>query len=529
MNILVCDNVSPKGVAVLKDIPEFKVTVLDKKGTEDEFLEVAREMDAIVVRSQTKITRRVLDTCEHLKVVGRAGVGVDNVDVEAATEKGVVVMNTPSGNTISTAELTFSMMLALSRNIPQAHMSMKQGEWDRKAYAGVEVYDKSLGIIGLGRIGSEVAKRAQAFGMRVLAYDPYLSTERARALQVDLRELDELYAESDYITVHMPKTEETVGMINTQAFARMKAGVRILNCARGGIVVEHDLFQAIQEGKVAGAALDVYETEPPPTDLALRKLPQVIMTPHLGASTKEAQVNVGIEVAQAITDYLLKGEVRNAVNLPNLDAKTYALVKPYLRLGERLGRLVAQLSHGRNDRLVITYGGKVKEVPGDPISRCVLRGFLESVGGKDVNQVNVRSLADTLGLVVEEIKSSESTDFSEWMHVAAHAGDRTASSGGTVFGARHEPRIVRVNNQPVELIPDGVVLLLNNTDRPGMVGHLGSLMGKHNVNIASMSVSREQQGGKALTVLNLDSIPPQEAVKELQADPDLSNIRVVKL
>ena len=528
MKILVCDNVSPRGVAVFQAHSEFEVVVLDKM-SEDEFITHVGDAAAIVVRSQTKITSRVLEAAPKLKVVGRAGVGVDNVDVEAATARGVIVMNTPSGNTISTAELTFSMMLALSRNIPQANASMKKGEWKRKDFAGVEVYGKTLGIIGLGRIGSEVAKRALTFGMRVMAYDPYLNPERAKALQVELSELDGIYAEADYITVHLPKTDETSGMVNAAAFAKMKNGVRMLNCARGGIINETDLAEAIKSGKVAGAALDVYETEPPAEDFPLRELPQVIMTPHLGASTEEAQENVGIEVAEAISDLLLKGEVRNAVNLPNLDAKTYELVKRYLGLAEKLGRLIGQLAPKRIDRLVITYGGAAKEVPGDPISRCVLKGFLEPSAGKDVNQVNVRNLANARGLVIEEIKSNEDTDFTEWVHVAATAGDVRVSAGGTVFGAKHEPRIVRVNGQSVEIVPEGVILLLNNTDRPGMVGHLGTLMGKHNVNIASMSLSRETQGGKALTVLNLDTVPSDEALKEIEADPDISNVQTVKL
>lgn len=529
MKILVCDNVSPQGVEIFKGHSEFEVVIQDKKLTEEEFVPLMKDVTGLVVRSQTKVTRAVIEAAPQLKVVGRAGVGVDTVDVEAATSHGIVVMNTPGGNTISTAELTFSMLLALSRNIPQANASMKNGEWNRKAFSGVEIYGKKLGVIGLGRIGSEVAKRAQAFGMRVLAYDPYLSQERANALQVELKELDDLLAESDYITVHIPKTDETAGMIDAAAFAKMKDGVRILNCARGGIVKEADLYEAIQNGKVAGAALDVYESEPPTEDLPLRQLPQVIMTPHLGASTEEAQVNVGIEVAEAISDYLLKGEIRNAVNLPNLDAKTYERVKPYLRLAERLGRLVAQLAPRRNDRLVITYGGKVKEVPGDPISRCVLRGFLESAGGKDVNQVNVRTMADSLGLLVEEIKSNESTDFTEWMHVAAISGDRKVSAAGTVFGVKHEPRIVRINGRMVELVPEGVLLVLTNRDRPGIVGHLGTLMGKYKVNIANMSLSRDQVGGHALTVLSLDSVPPKEALEEITNDPDISNVHIVKL
>src|SRR2546426_4113179 len=507
MNVLICDPISPKGIEYFKQQPALKVTVLEKRLPEAELIPIVAETEAMVVRSETKVTRKVIEAAPKLKVVGRAGVGVDNVDVEAATQRGIVVMNTPSGNTISTAELTFAMLMALARKIPQAHMSMKAGEWNRKAFSGVEVYNKTLGILGMGRIGGEVARRAIAFGMRVLAYDPYLALSRAKALQVELVELDEIYARADFITIHMPMSDETRGMINAAAFAKSKAGVRVLNCARGGIVNEKDLCDAIQSGHVAGAALDVYEVEPAPKDFPLRDLPQVIMTPHLGASTEEAQENVGIEVAEAITDYLLNGAVRNAVNLPNLDAKTYALVKPYLTLAEKLGRLLAQLAPKRNDRLVITYGGKATEVPEDPITRFVLKGFLESAGGKDVNQVNVRTLANSLGLRVEEIKSNEETDYNEWLHVVVLSGGQRFSAGGTILGKRHQPRIVRLMGQPVEIVPEGILLLLNNKDRPGIVGHIGTLMARHGVNIARLSLHRDSAGGQALTGLHPDSAP----------------------
>lgn len=529
MKIIVCDPISPKGIAFLRQRPEFKVTVLEKRLSEAELIPLVQDTAALVVRSETKVTRAVMESAPSLRVVGRAGVGVDNVDVDAATQRGVVVMNTPGGNTISTAELTFSMLMALARKIPEAHASMKAGEWNRKAFSGVELHNKTLGILGLGRIGSEVARRAIAFGMRVVAYDPYLSLSRAKALQVELLELNDIYPQADFLTVHMPMSDETRGMVNASAFGKMKRGVRILNCARGGIVNETDLLAALDSGQVAGAALDVYETEPLPKDSPLRSNPRVIMTPHLGASTEEAQDNVGIEVAEAITDFLLNGAVRNAVNLPNLDAKTFAGVKPYLNLGEKLGRLLAQLAPKRNDRLVVTYGGKANELPTDPVTRAVLKGFLESPGGKDVNQVNVRTLAAGLGLLVEEVKSSEQIDFNEWLHVAAYSGEQKSSVGGTFFSSHHHPRIVRLGSQPVEIVPEGVLLLLNNTDRPGMVGHIGSLMGTHQLNIASMSLHRERAGGQALTVLNLDSVPAASVLEELRADPDISNVRVVKL
>lgn len=530
MKIVVCDPVSPKGIALLQQRSEFQVDVIGKKLPEAELLPRVKDAVALVVRSETKISRAVIDAAPLLKVVGRAGVGVDNVDVEAATARGVVVMNTPAGNTISTAELTFSMLLALARKIPQAAASMRAGEWNRKAFSGVELNGKSLGVLGMGRIGAEVARRARVFGMRVLAYDPYLSQARAQALDVELSQLDRVFAEADFITVHMPMTDETRGMVNASTIAKMKKGVRLLNCARGGIINEVDLLAGLQSGQVGGAALDVFEVEPPPADFALRALPNVIMTPHLGASTEEAQENVGIEVAEAITAFLLQGEVRNAVNLPALDAKTYAHLRPYMLLGEKLGRLLGQLAPKQLDRVYITYGGKARELPTtDPVTRAILRGLLEPSAGPELNYVNVRAAAANRGLVVEEKRSDEAVTFNEWLHVAAYSGTEKVSAGGTFFGSPDNPRIVRLFSTPTEIPISGVLLLVQNKDRPGIVGHLGTLLGRHKVNIASMSLSRDHAGGHALTTLNLDSVPPEEALAELRQDPDISSVRVVRL
>ena len=523
MKVLVCDNVSPKGVAHLEAQDALSVTLVEGVLTDEQLADA----EAVILRSATKMTRDAIGRAPRLRVIGRAGVGVDNVDVEAATERGIVVMNTPSGNTISTAELTFSMLMALARKIPQAHMSMKGGEWDRKAFAGTELSGKALGILGMGRIGSQVARRAIAFGMRVLAFDPYLSMSKARALQVELLELDEIFGRSDFISVHMPLSDDTRDILNAEAFGKMKDGVYVVNCARGGIINESDLVESIKSGKVAGAALDVYEAEPLPENAELRVLPQVVMTPHLGASTKEAQESVGLEVAESVTDYLVNGAIRNAVNMPSLDAKTYEVVKPYLELGGKLGKLVAQLAPNRNDRLVITYGGKAAEVPADPVTRYVLMGFLSMAGGSDVNPVNARSLASSLGLMVEEVKAHEGPDYAEWMHVAAHAGEDSVSAGGTFFGT--QPRIVRLSGRNVECVPEGVLFVMNNRDKPGMVGYIGSLMGEHEVNIGSMSLNRDEAGGEALTVLNLDSVPPQALLDKVNADLDISNVRVIQL
>jgi D-3-phosphoglycerate dehydrogenase len=523
MQVLVCDNVSPKGVACLESQAELEVAVV-KDGLTDELLARA---EAIIVRSATKVTPEVMNKAPKLRVVGRAGVGVDNVDVDYATNRGIVVMNTPAGNTISTTELTFSMMMALARKIPQAHMSMKEGRWERKLFAGAELSGKTLGICGMGRIGGQVARRAIAFGMRVLAHDPYLSLNKARELQVELLELDELLGRADFITVHMPLTDQTRDIINAESFAKMKDGVNLINCARGGIINEVDLVAAVNEGKVAGAALDVYETEPCPEDSPLRVVPNIVMTPHLGASTKEAQESVGIEVAEAIIDFLVNGTVRNAVNMPNLDAKTYEAVMPYILLGEKLGRLCAQLGEERNDQITITYGGKAAEAPADPVTRCVLKGFLENAGGEEVNQVNVRALASSLGITVEEVKTHEGPDYAEWMHVEVRSGESIVSADGTFFGG--QPRIVRINGRKVESEADGVILLLNNRDKPGKVGYIGSLIGEYGVNIANMSLNRDEVGGEALTLLNLDQVPPAELLEKVAQDPDITNAKVVTL
>jgi D-3-phosphoglycerate dehydrogenase len=457
---------------------------------------------------------------------------VDNVDIEAATQRGVVVMNTPGGNTVTTAELSFAMLLSLARKVPQAHATMVAGKWDRKLFQGVELQGKTLGVLGLGRIGTEVARRAIAFGMRIVAYDPFLAEDRAKAIGAEFAaEVDDIYRVADFITVHMPVTPETKNMLNAAAFAKMKPGVKIVNCARGEIVSEPDLIAALESNKVAGAALDVYAVEPLPADHPYRKHPNIILTPHLGASTEEAQEKCGIEVAEVIAGYLLTGEVRNAVNLPYLDAKTYEQVKPYLPLGEALGKLLAQLAPPGADRLHITFGGHARLLPNiDPVTRAILRGFLSSSNPKDVNNVNVRSVAQSIGLTVEEKKSDEPVTYNEWLHVQVFNGDKKLiSAGGTFFGSPNNPRIVRLFSRPVEIPVTGILLLLNNTDKPGMVGHLGALLGRHSVNIASMSLSRDTAGGLALTVLNLDSAPPAAVLDELKKDADITNVKVVTL
>ncbi len=525
--VLVADPISERGVAELAEGKLLKVDVMTGK-SEQELLGIIGEYEGLVVRSQTKVTAKLLEAAKKLKVVGRAGVGVDNVDVDAATKQGVIVMNTPGGNTVSTAEHAFSLLMAISRNIAQADASVKAGKWDRKSFEGVELSGKTLAILGMGRIGAEVAMRAQAFGMRVLAYDPYLSAARAKSLHVELVErLDEIVPQADYITVHMPLTPETKHMLNAERLAKTKKGVRIINCARGGLVDEAALYEALKTKQVAAAALDVFEQEPPPANFPLKELSNVIFTPHLGASTAEAQESVGIEVAQQIRAALLQGEIRNAVNMPSVDAKTLAEIGPYVSLGEKLGRFLSQIVAKRSTALNVNFQGRINDLNTKPVSRSVLLGFLRSAGGGEVNIVNAPGFAQHLGLKVSESSESTSSDFAELIELTATGESGWASVAGTFFGTT--PRIVKINGRHVEAKPEGVLFIFENKDRPGIVGEVGTLFGKHGVNIAGMSLSRNEFGGRALTVLNLDSVPGPELVKELLANADIYSCQTVSL
>jgi D-3-phosphoglycerate dehydrogenase / 2-oxoglutarate reductase len=525
--VLVADVISPKGVELLETGGQLLVDV--KTGLkEKELVAIVAGYSALVVRSQSKVTADVIDAAKQLKVIGRAGVGVDNVDVDAATRRGVIVMNTPSGNTVSTAEHAFSLLVSIARSIPQAHASVKEGKWDRKSFEGVELQGKTIGIFGMGRIGTEIARRAIAFGMRPVAYDPYLSPSRARSLQVELFEdLSDVLAQSDFLTMHMPLTPETKHLINAERIAKMKRGVRIVNCARGGLIDEQALYDALKSGQVAAAALDVYETEPPPVDYPLRSLPNIVFTPHLGASTAEAQESVGIEIAESIRSVLLEGVIRNAVNVPNIDAKTLAVIAPYLAFGETLGRFLRQIAPKRSETLSINYSGKVNEFETSPISRSILKGFLEEVSGGDVNPVNVSSFATMLGLKTIETKDVVAGEFTDLVDVLATGQGEIVSVAGTFIGA--SPRIVRINGHHVEARSTGILLLLENNDVPGIVGQIGTVLGAHSVNIANMSLSRDHRGGEVLTVLNLDSVPDESILGAILTNPNIRSAKVVKL
>lgn len=529
MKILVADKISSKGVAYLRAQAGFEV--VEAYGSSPaKVLELVKDVHAIAVRSETKITREVLAAAPNLKVVGRAGVGVDNVDVEAATEHGVVVMNTPSGNTVATAELTFTHLLCGARPVAQAAASMRGGKWDRKLFSGVELFRKTLGVVGLGRIGGEVAKRAQAFGMRVLAYDPYLAPSRAKAMQVEAVTLDELLQQADFITVHMPLTEDTTHMIDEAALAKCKKGVRLFNCARGGIIKEAALLEGLKSGHVAAAGLDVFEDEPLAEDSEFRKLPNVVLTPHLGASTAEAQDAVGVEIAEQIVDVLSRGIVRNAVNMPSIDATALKVLGPYLDLGSKLGTLVQQIAPKQIATLRITYWGKVVELDANAVTRAIQRGFLRRISGSEINDVNAPFLIQRLGIQVEVTKSNRESDYTEMIQVEAITPEgEVHQASGTLAGKTGQPRIVGINGREVEVVAEGKLLVLENIDQPGMVGEVGTLLGRDKVNIADMSLSRLTPGGTAYMVVRVDTEPSPAARDEIKNHPAIRLAKFVQL
>lgn len=528
MKILIADRISPKGVEYLRNCDGFEV-VEAYGSSPEQILSLVKDVHAIAVRSETQITLEVIEAAPLLKAVGRAGVGVDNIDVEAATNRGVVVLNTPSGNTVATAELTFTHLLCGARPVPQASSTMRAGNWDRKSFSGSELFRKTLGIIGLGRIGGEVAKRAQAFGMKVVAYDPFLAPSRAKTLQVEGVDLDVLLRDSDYITVHMPLTDATRYLLDEAAFEKMKQGVRVYNCARGGIIKESALIAALQSGKVAAAGLDVYEEEPLAEDSLLRKLPNVVLTPHLGASTKEAQESVGLEVAESLVEALRGGVIRNAVNMPSTDAATLKVIGPYLALGTRLGTLVQQMAPRSIEKLKVTYWGKVIDLDANSLTRSIIKGYLTQISGVNVNFVNAPVVLERLGIQLDVTKSNLESDYTELVQVEALMGDTVCSSAaGTLIGKVSTPRIVQINGREIEASPEGILLVLENRDEPGIVGALGSILGKEQINIGSMSLSRTEVGGTALTVISLDSVPTKEAMDEIHEHDAVRNALLVK-
>lgn len=526
MKVLVMDGVSEEGLAPLRNETDIEV-VIGAKMTEDELVEVIPQYDAMIVRSATKVTPRILEAADKLKVVGRAGVGVDNIDLEACTRKGVLVVNAPDGNTIAATEHTIAMMLALARNIPQAVGKMKAGIWDKKAFLGVELRGKVLGVVGLGRIGSAVAKRAQAMEMQVVAYDPFITEEKAECLGVKLQPLEEIYQKADFITVHLPKTKESYHLLNEKAFALMKDGVRILNCARGGVIDEEALYNAMTSGKVAGAALDVFEKEPY-TDGPLLELPNFIATPHLGASTREAQLNVAVDVAEEIVSVLQGKLAKNTVNIPSVDPKTMAAVRPYLVLAEKMGAFLAQLVSGRIKKIEVTYNGEIAKQEVAPLTTALVKGLLDPILQESVNFVNAPTLAKNRGIRVLHSVNGQAEGYASLITVRVYSDQEEKCLAGTLFGP-NDPRIVMIDGYRIDAIPSGHMLYVPHLDKPRIIGPVGVLIGEHNINIAGMQVGRKEIGGKAVMVLSVDAEVSQETLDEIASIDGVQGVKMINL
>jgi D-3-phosphoglycerate dehydrogenase len=527
MKILVTDSLAPEGLEVFKNADGFEVDV--KIGLKpDELKKICGDYDGWVIRSGTKITAELIDAAKKLKVIGRAGVGYENIDADAATKRGIVVMNTPGGNNVTTGEHTVALMMALARHIPQAVASLKSGKWDRNKFVGVELCNKTIGVVGLGNVGRIVAERAAGLRMKVIGYDPFIAAENIARMGVEPGTLEDIFTKSDFISVHVPLTQETQSLINNAAFEKMKKGVRIINCARGGIVDEHDLAEAIKAGKVAGAALDVYVDEPPSAEDPLLQLDQVITTPHLGASTDEAQLNVAIAVAEQMVEFLSQGVVRYAVNVPSVSPELLAVLRPYLTLGEKIGSLLTQIGGSLPEEVQVEYRGDVTQFNVAPLTVAVLKGLLSPVLESAVNYVNAPMMAKERGLKILESKGEEAGDFASSIVVKARDGKEHLEIEGAMFGAKH-PRIVRFNNFYLEAVPEGYILVLQNNDVPGVVGAVGTILGNNGINIAGMELGRGEKGGHAISFTHVDEAVSKKALDELRALPQIVSATLVKL
>ncbi len=519
IKVFIADDVNEEKLAPLR---EAGFTVEKRiKLSPEELAEAMKDFDGLIVRSETKVRNDLMDALPKLRVIGRAGVGVDNIDVKGATARGIVVMNAPDGNTITTAEHTIALLVSMARNVPQAHALLQSGTWDKKKFVGVELNGKTLGVIGLGRIGRHVAKIAKGFGMNIFAFDPFVSEDQAKDLGFEVGSLDDVFANADFLTIHTPVTDETRNIIGRAAFAKMKKGVRIVNCARGGLVDENALLEAIENGTVAAAALDVFSTEPLPTDSPLLNNPKIITTPHLGASTTEAQEGVALTVAEQMRDYLLSGELRNAVNAPSMAAKELEAFQPFIDLGEKLGRFQAQIMNETPISAVkIEYAGELAEKDAAPVTRAFLAGLLKDVSAR-VNVVNALHIADERGIqITTSYTQSKRSSYDIRTAVSSAQTEQTAS--GLMF-ANGEGRITEIGNFSIEVVPSGFMLLTKNKDVPGVIGKIGTLLGEAEVNISRFYLGREAKGGEALAIIEIDS-PLEETVLA-----DLRNLEAVNV
>lgn len=523
--IIITDSVDKKAVGVLQ---KAGYEVFYNPGMKaDEIKKVIGSYHGLIVRSDTKVTPDMIELMNTMEVIGRAGAGVDNIDVEAATRKGIIVMNTPGGNTLSTAEHAMSLLLSLCRNIPQADASIKAGKWDRKTYKGTELYGKKIGVVGLGKIGREVAVRAKAFGMEVLGYDPILSPEMAAKIGVSLVTMQEIFLLSDFITFHVPLDENTRGLISKKTLALCKDGVKIINCARGGIVNEDDLLEGLNTGKVSGAALDVYEKEPPDFNHPLFRHPKVVTTPHLGASTEEAQEKVAIQIAEQIIDLFEKQEVRGAVNAAALEAIGNQALAPYVKLAEKLGALASQLTTGKVKKLNLRLYGELVKSANGLLTAAAVKGYLAGKTSDSVNLINSGFLANEAGLLYEETLCGQHPDYANLVELECTGGSDGIYSG-TVFGNK-ELRIVRMNQFRLEMIPEGDLLVYLNIDKPGMLASVGKVLARNNINIAGLSLGRLGIGEEALTCIAVDSPLAKDVLAEIAAIEGVSDVSGIKL
>ncbi len=524
--VLISDNVAQDCVTILEAVEDIEVDFKTNLAP-DELNDIIGEYDALIVRSATKVREETIEKAKKLKVIGRAGAGVDNIDISKATDAGIVVMNTPGGNTVSTAEHAFSLIMALSRNISQGDRSIKEGRWDRKKYMGVELRGKTIAVIGLGNIGHVLVKRAQGFEMKVIGYDPFVSKEAAENMGIELTLLDDIWKRADYISVHTPLNDSTRHLINADTLAKCKDGVRIINCARGGIVDEEALLAAIESGKVAGAALDVYETEPP-NQKPLVMNEKVVTTPHLGASTIEAQDIVAVMVAEQVRDFLVTGEVKNAVNMPSLAPDVKEKIQPFANLGNRMGALLGVLGEGQLSGIDITYFGEVHDYSTWPITSSILQGLFTRGYAEGVNLINAKGTAERLGIKVNEIRSSEVKDYKSCIEVKITTSIKDCSMIGTIFGKR-DPRIVMLNGYDLDFVPAGSILICGNHDRPGIIGNIGTVLGKNSINIAHMTWARQSLAGDAIVVLNTDQRCEKEHIAEIQKIDGINWAKSVEL
>ncbi len=525
--VLICDKLESQGIDLLR---QSGIELDERTGLTGETLkEALRAADGVIVRSQTKITADLLDNPGKLRAIVRAGVGVDTIDVGAATRKGVVVMNTPGGNTFSTAEHTISMLMSLSRHIPAADASLRSGKWERNKFMGTQLAGKTLGVVGLGRIGREVARRAAGLDMKIVGFDPFLSPERAGQLGIEaVADIEQLLPRCDYLTVHTPLTDETRNLLDAARLAKMRKGARVINCARGGIINEEALAEALKSGHIAGAALDVFVQEPPPADHPLLKLPNVVVTPHLGASTHEAQLSVALEAAQLLIDFLQKGVIQHAVNMAAVDRAEMEELRLYIDMARRLGLLHAQMCQGAIRKAELFYRGEVARKSTRLLTSAFAAGLLESRLDQQVNIVNATLLARERGIEIIEQSNPKKGDLSTLIRADVSTDKKSYTAAGSLFGNQFL-RLVQLGPYQLDTYLDGVLLLFTHRDVPGLIGFIGTIFGKHNVNIAQMTVGRQMPGGEAIAVLNLDNLPPEEALQEVKAHPQISSLSVVKL